>query len=687
MKRVKRWTAATLALFLQAAVLFPVLAIFANAGNFLLYWPLPTSSSISSGFDDGRNHGAIDIAAYKGETVYAAAPGYVTSTYTGCTHNFGKNYNCCYSLGNHVKIKHDGTIGGQSYSTRYGHLTDVYVKEGDYVSAGQAIGTTGSTGYSTGYHLDFKFYIGDTVTDPAPYLQIPADVHYTGSDWDNNGSYIQELKKYSAINTTYAGPVSNIVEPPSNSATSGTVVTNGQLRVEEYSYPSVLKRGARDAKVTGIIRSDSNIVNVTVQIITPDNQVVRSLMKAPNGNSFDLSTISDELNFSGLAAGDYIYEVFATNSSGELRLISRSFIVTDGAGIIIVENTLPSVLRIGESFSVRGEIIGVNPLSNVTVAVLDESGKAALSQSVNPYSNTFDLTRVDAALTFNTLPEGVYTYKITATDTTGKQELLVNKSFYVSNKTLITGTVSISGLGWRGSSSAVISSPYTYATLRADPEIDPEGADLTYQWYANGEKIPNATGQTYVVASDMLGKKLSVAATATGSCFGTITSEETRPVLDKNSIIGDLVTNLTGRPTEYLINMQDLTISPALADTSCNELLEKLIFSTTFQAVFNKDGKQKDGMDNLNTGDYVRSGLGQITLSRYYVVVLGDVDGDGKVTSTDARKILRHAAKLDTIQSACALRAANADRMNDVTSADARAVLRAAARLEALSAK
>lgn len=690
MKRAKRVSAVLTAFVLQMTLLLPLLTFQADAGTFLLYWPLPASSTVTAGFDDGRGHGAIDIGADKGDPVIAAGPGYVTSTYSGCTHNFGKSYNCCYSLGNHVRIKHDGSVNGSSYSTRYGHLSEVYVKEGDYVQAGQVIGTAGSTGYSTGNHLDFKFYVGDEVTDPAPYLQVPSDIHYNGSDWSNNGAYVQRLKSYAAVNTTYGGPASSTAPPSSGGtpSTGGTVVTSGQLYVEKYSYPSLMKRGARDAGVSGTIRSDSTIVNVTVQIITPGNRVVRSQVKAPNSTSFDLATISSALDFPSLAPGDYIYEVFATNQTGEQRLISRSFIVTNGADIIIVDNTLPDALRPGQSFSVRGEVISINSLTNVTVAVLNEEGKAVLSQSIAPLSNTFDLQRVDAALTFNKLTEGVYTYRITATDSEGNRETLVDRSFYVSDKKLITGEVTVSGLGWLGSSSAVLSSPYTYATLRADVQIDPEGTPLSYQWYADDMPIAGATEPTYAVTSDKLGKRLSVSVTATGGgCFGTVRSEQTRPVQDKYSIIGDFMTNLTGRPTEYIIDLKTQTISPALANTNCNELLEKITFSATFNGVYDKDGKKKDGMDTVRTGDYVRSGIGQITISRYFVVVLGDVNGDGKVTTADARCILRHAAKLETIDTAWALRAANADRLESVTSADARAVLRAAARLENLSAK
>ena len=55
------------------------------------------------------------------------------------------------------------------------HMTSVAVKQGDHVDAGQAIGTCGSTGRSTGPHAHFEVRVGgasgDYAVDPLPLLQ------------------------------------------------------------------------------------------------------------------------------------------------------------------------------------------------------------------------------------------------------------------------------------------------------------------------------------------------------------------------------------------------------------------------------------------------------------------------------------------------------------------------------------
>ena len=64
-------------------------------------------------------------------------------------------------------------------------------------------------------------------------------------------------------------------------------------------------------------------------------------------------------------------------------------------------------------------------------------------------------------------------------------------------------------------------------------------------------------------------------------------------------------------------------------------------------------------------------------------VLVGDVDGSGKVNSSDARKALRAAARIETL-TGDAFTAADTDGNGKVTATDARKILRAAAKLETL---
>jgi murein DD-endopeptidase MepM/ murein hydrolase activator NlpD len=121
----------------------------------------PVTGTITSPFGWRSNpfggspefHQGLDIAAPSGTTVTAAAGGTVIMAqwYGG--------------YGNYILIDHGG-----GYSTGYGHLSAIYVSQGQSVSRGQAIGAVGSTGVSTGPHLHFEVRINGKPVDPAPRL-------------------------------------------------------------------------------------------------------------------------------------------------------------------------------------------------------------------------------------------------------------------------------------------------------------------------------------------------------------------------------------------------------------------------------------------------------------------------------------------------------------------------------------
>ena len=97
----------------------------------------------------------VDINAPIGTPIAAAAAGQVV---------FVGGDACC-SYGFHVEIKHDET-----YTTLYAHLGSFAVELGEFVEAGQIIGTGGLTGRSTGPHLHFEVRRNDIYQNPLLYL-------------------------------------------------------------------------------------------------------------------------------------------------------------------------------------------------------------------------------------------------------------------------------------------------------------------------------------------------------------------------------------------------------------------------------------------------------------------------------------------------------------------------------------
>ena len=108
-----------------------------------------------------RAHTGVDYAAPLGTPVYALGDGTVISA--GWTTTGG---------GNVIKIKHNST-----YTTGYLHLKGFAkgIKAGKRVSQGQVIGYVGSTGTSTGPHLDLRVWKNGTPIDPLAMKSPAAD--------------------------------------------------------------------------------------------------------------------------------------------------------------------------------------------------------------------------------------------------------------------------------------------------------------------------------------------------------------------------------------------------------------------------------------------------------------------------------------------------------------------------------
>ena len=94
------------------------------------------------------HHAGIDLSTgVRGAPIVAVDGGTVVYVQNTCVEG---DLECGGRFGNRVEIDH-----GNGVVTAYNHLENVNVVEGQPVSKGQQIGGEGSTGRSTGLHLDF----------------------------------------------------------------------------------------------------------------------------------------------------------------------------------------------------------------------------------------------------------------------------------------------------------------------------------------------------------------------------------------------------------------------------------------------------------------------------------------------------------------------------------------------------
>lgn len=100
-------------------------------------------------------HEGLDFVSPVGTPVLASAPGVVSkSEWSG-------------AYGNLVEVRH-----AQGFLTRYAHLSQRKVAEGDKIDRGSVLGALGNTGRSTGPHLHYEIMYKDEPINPTQVLAV-----------------------------------------------------------------------------------------------------------------------------------------------------------------------------------------------------------------------------------------------------------------------------------------------------------------------------------------------------------------------------------------------------------------------------------------------------------------------------------------------------------------------------------
>jgi murein DD-endopeptidase MepM/ murein hydrolase activator NlpD len=129
--------------------------------------PVTSSFRFTSGFGTRRDpktgrtrmHEGTDFAASHGTPIYATADGVVI--HAGWEGGYGRL----------IKIRHEFGI-----ETRYAHLSNIRVQQGQRVSRGDRIGDMGNSGRSTGTHLHYEVRISGRPVNPMTYIKAASDV-------------------------------------------------------------------------------------------------------------------------------------------------------------------------------------------------------------------------------------------------------------------------------------------------------------------------------------------------------------------------------------------------------------------------------------------------------------------------------------------------------------------------------
>ncbi len=115
---------------------------------------IPTIGIISKHYSAEESHLGIDISAKLDEPVFATADGKVLSV------------SKVKDRGLNMQIDH-----GNGYVSSYSHLQKTYVRKSAIVKKGEAIGTVGTSGNSTGPHIHYEIIKDGESIDPELFIE------------------------------------------------------------------------------------------------------------------------------------------------------------------------------------------------------------------------------------------------------------------------------------------------------------------------------------------------------------------------------------------------------------------------------------------------------------------------------------------------------------------------------------
>ena len=381
-------------------------------------WPVPGQYNLSSCFLDNRAHYSLDIAGPMGSSVVASYAGEVIDIFTGCEHNWGKDNSCCSSWGNFVLLEHSYTLKSGKQITlysRYAHLSDVSVSVGKTVARGEKIGTVGSTGRSSGPHLDYEILYGGTSPSKTysvdPYinelLELPDELHTTfGKCCQEYVAYVKQLYPR-CVHSKYN--------------------SNGACTDCGYVFDWKTTRDI-DAMGNYTVSADTTAYGI------PYSQTEGTNLKAGNTVSVN-ATVANGL-------GETWYEVsledgktgYAPKPALKFHGYFESKIQLSG---LTVENG--QVLQ-QKSHRLDGCITSQYPLRSIT-GYLDGEKYASWSGTGGVREITLRGTNLNKKLSFAELAPGEHTLVIYVTDSTGREAVQVADCTFQIEKSAVTYTV------------------------------------------------------------------------------------------------------------------------------------------------------------------------------------------------------------------------------------------------------
>ncbi len=317
----------------------------------------------------------------------------------------------------------------------------VYNSAGQFVT-GKTIAPNAKT-YNL-KNLDYAVEFNKLATGTYTYAVIASNAA--------NSNYTVLSKKFTVTDAN-----GNTV-PNQNTTQDDLTITGGTVVPATLAVGQVLG-------VQGTVTSATNMTALTVGVYDTAGNFRTGKTINPAAKTYNLKNLDYAVEFNKLPAGSYVYAVIVTNGTkSNYAVVNKSFTIGSGTSTPIAVGsdnmaisggtTVPATIKYGRPLNVFGTVTsGTSNMTALTCGVYDTNGKFITGKTINPNAKSYDLKKLDAFVSFNTLPVGNYVYAVIATNASHSNYTLVSQKFSVYNEvsgttnptTPSTDTIALSG--------------------------------------------------------------------------------------------------------------------------------------------------------------------------------------------------------------------------------------------------
>ena len=256
------------------------------------------------------------------------------------------------------------------------------------------------------------------------------------------GTYFYKVIATNATHTNHT-VVNQKFTVSNGNASTDTISITGGVTVPNIEAGNVFS-------IHGTVTSaSSDLKSVTVGVYDSNGKWMTGKTVSPNAKTYDIANVDEAVTFGTLPVGTYFYKVIATNATHTNdTVVNQKFTVSNGNAstdtISITGGVTVPNIEAGNVFSIHGTVTSASSdLKSVTVGVYDSNGKWMTGKTVSPNAKIYDIANVDAAVRFDNLKAGTYSYKVIASNTVNANSVVVNQKFTVSESA--TSNISITG--------------------------------------------------------------------------------------------------------------------------------------------------------------------------------------------------------------------------------------------------